>query len=339
MGRASLIRVGVVGVGYLGAFHVQKYSKLKDVLLVGVADINGARASDIANKYSIKNFPDYKDLLREVDAVSIATPSTTHFEIAKNTILAGRDLLVEKPMTINLMEAEELVALADSKKIILHAGHIERFNAALVAARSKLKRPLFIESHRLGPYTPRHAPTDVIFDLMIHDIDLILSFNLGNVVSLDSVGVPVITQEIDIANARLKFSSGCIVNMTASRVSASVTRKLRVFQPDGYASIDFQSQEVKLLTRRAAINPETLPSIQAQSLEITRTDSLESEIKTFVEAVKTRNPGEGCGKDAIEAIRLSSKIRNQMNKTLLDVNPSLAEEYSRYSAQFGGGLS
>lgn len=335
MWRESLLRVGVIGVGYLGAFHAQKYSKLEGVILVGVSDINDARALEIASKYSIKNFSNYKDLLLEVDAVSIATPSVTHFEIAKNVILAGKDLLVEKPLTINLNEAEELVALADSKQIILHAGHLERFNAALVAARSKLKRPLFIESHRLGPYTPRHEPTDVIFDLMIHDIDLILSFQLGSVVSIDSVGIPVITQEIDIANARLKFSSGCIVNMTASRVSATVTRKLRVFQPDGYASIDFQTQEVNFLTRTPAVSPGSLPSIQAQSLEIARADSLEREIKAFVEAVKTRKPGEGCGRDAIEAIRLSSRIRDQLNKTLIDVNPNLADEFTKYNATFG----
>ena len=237
------IRVGVVGVGYLGAFHVQKFSNHEAGLVVGVADTNSAKAAEISNKYSVRHFSDYEELLREVDAISIATPSVTHFGIAKEAIMAGKDILVEKPMTLNLAEAEELVALAEAKQKIIHVGHLERFNAALIAARSRLTRPLFIESHRLGPYTPRHAPTDVIFDLMIHDIDLILSFKLGDVVSIDSVGVPVITQEIDIANARLKFSSGCIANLTASRVSTTRTRKLRIFQPDGYASIDFQSQE------------------------------------------------------------------------------------------------
>lgn len=336
MGRTSPLRVGVIGVGYLGAFHVQKYSKLVDVTLVGVADINNSRAEEIASKYGVKHFSDFSSLLSEVDALSIATPSTSHFEIAKAAILAGKDLLVEKPMTINVKEAEELVSLAEMRGRILHAGHLERFNAALTAARSKLRRPIFIESHRLGHYSPRHTPTDVIFDLMIHDIDLILSFQLGEVVSIDSVGVPVITKEIDIANARIRFSTGCIANMTASRVSTVVTRKLRVFQPDGYASIDFQSQSVNLITRIPAKEPGGLSTIQAQNLEIVRGDSLELEIAAFVEAVKTRKPGEGSGSEAMGAIKLAAAIRDQMNQALLEINPNLNEEYSRYHRDLGG---
>src|SRR3990167_3907273 len=207
MATETPIRVGVIGVGYLGAFHVEKLSRIIDVELVGVADTNIVRAQEIANKFNITAFEHLEELLPHVDALSIATPSQTHFEIAKEVLLAEKDLLVEKPLTHDLSEAEELVRIASEKGKILQVGHIERFNAALQVARPLITQPLFIESHRLGPYSPRHEPIDIVFDLMIHDLDLILSFQLDEVVSIDAIGAHVITPYIDIANARIKFSS------------------------------------------------------------------------------------------------------------------------------------
>lgn len=321
------IRCAVVGVGYLGRFHAQKYKLIDEVKLVCVCDASLDRAREVAGELGVEAFPDYRDLVRggegggSVDAVTIASTTRTHFEIAKFFLERGIHVNVEKPMTVTIEEAEELCSIAKAKGAHLQVGHVERFNPALQAARSKLATPLFIECHRLAPFKPRGVDVDVVLDLMIHDLDVILSLVKSPVKSVSAVGTPVLTKLVDIANARIEFESGTIANVTASRVSQNATRKFRVFQTRQYLSIDFGTGEVNLTTKTGTTSSgeewkgEQIP-LEFDSWSLEKGDALLAETRAFVNSVRTGEPVVVTGEDGLVAMRLATQIQREIEQRL-----------------------
>jgi predicted dehydrogenase len=312
---ASKIRCAVVGVGYLGRFHAQKYKAIEEVDFVGVCDASPERAQVVATELGVKAFSDYRELIGKVDAVTVASTTRTHYEIAKFFLENGVHVNVEKPMTVTIEEAEDLVRISEAKKLKLQVGHVERFNPALQAAREKLGVPLFIECHRLAAFKPRGVDVDVVLDLMIHDLDVILSLVKSPVKSVSAVGTPVLTKFVDIANARLEFESGAVANVTASRVSQNATRKFRVFQHDQYLSIDFGTGEVNLTTKKGEWKDDSIPlDFEAWSLE--KADALLSETKAFVHSVRTGAPVVVSGHDGLVAMRVATQIQHEIQARL-----------------------
>ena len=308
----SRIRCAVVGVGYLGRFHAQKYKALPEAELVGVCDASPERAKQVADELGVKAFSDFKELKGQVDAVTVASTTRTHYEIAKFFLESGVHVNVEKPMTVTIQEAEELVALAERKKLKLQVGHVERFNPALQSAQSKLGVPLFIEVHRLAPFKPRGVDVDVVLDLMIHDIDVILSLVKSPVTSVSAVGAPVLTKVPDIANARLEFESGAVANITSSRVSQNAMRKFRVFQKDRYLSIDFGSGEVNLTTKTGDEWKEDAVPLEFESWNLEKGDALLAETKAFLHSVATGAPLVVSGQDGLVAMRVAMKVQQDI---------------------------
>ncbi len=333
--KSDSIRCAVVGVGYLGRFHAQKYSKLAgdpklggDVDFVGVADADPARAKLVADELFVASFT-IEDLLAkakagQLDAVTIAASTRAHYDLTKKFLLANVNVNVEKPMTATLEEGEEVVRIANERGLILQVGHVERFNPALTAAKEKLKRPLFIECHRLAPFKPRGVDVDVVLDLMIHDLDVILSLVKSKVKSVSAVGTPVLTPLVDIANARVEFESGTVANITASRVSQSATRKFRVFQEKQYLSIDFGSGDVNLTTKKMGDWPEDLSNVSDPSqlpLEfehwsLEKGDALLLETISFLKACRGEAKVAVSGSDGLEAMRLASRIQASIRDSL-----------------------
>jgi predicted dehydrogenase len=296
------IKCAVIGTGYLGKFHAQKYASLPDCELVAVIDINEATAKEIAGQYGAQALTDYKPLLGEVDAVSIVVPTTLHHKVSKDFLEHGAHVLVEKPITVTVEEAEELIAIAKAKNLILQVGHLERFNPAVLGLDNE-EKPLFIESHRLSPFNPRANDVSVVLDLMIHDIDIILALVDSEVERIDASGTPVLTQGTDIANARLMFKNGCVANVTASRISMKMERKMRMFRPRSYVSVDFQN---RVLTKHRTGSKEMfpgIPEIETEESVFESGDALLEEIKHFINCIHTgENPlvsGEA-GKRALE---------------------------------------
>lgn len=308
MKSESSIRVGVVGVGYLGQFHAEKYAHLPEATLVGVVDIDKARADEVASRFGTRAFYHYSSLLDKVDAISIVTPTQLHYEIAKEFLKRGVDVLLEKPMTTTLEEAEDLIKEAKDRDAILQIGHLERFNSAIMALNGTIKGPMFIESHRLAPFTERGTDVDVVLDLMIHDIDIILNLVISEVKGVDAIGVPVISKEVDIANARIRFESGCVADVTASRVSRERFRKIRLFQPDAYISIDYVAQKVTVAKKVPGVDG-GLPRIVEEELVVEKRDPLLEEIKAFLESVITRKEPLVTGRDGKRALEMALRIR------------------------------
>jgi predicted dehydrogenase len=309
------IRCAVVGVGYLGRFHAQKYKLIEDVDFVGVCDASPERAKAVGEELGVPFFHRYQDLVGKVDAVTVASTTRTHYEITRFFLENGVHVNVEKPMTVTIGEAEELVALAAEKKLKLQVGHVERFNPALQAANEKLRTPLFIECHRLAPFKPRGVDVDVILDLMIHDLDVILSLVKSPVKSVSAVGSPVLTKTVDIANARIEFESGAVANVTASRVSQSATRKFRVFQANQYLSIDFGSGEVNLTTCQGEWKDDQVP-LEIESWSLEKGDALLAETKAFLHAVRTSEPVVVPGEDGLVAMKLATQIQKEIASRL-----------------------
>lgn len=298
------IRVGVVGVGYLGAYHAEKYAQMPDVKLVGVSDIDAARAAEIAGKFHTASFADHRALLGKVDAVSIAVSTSQHYAVARDFLKNGIDVLIEKPMTTSLEDADALISLAQKNSLILQVGHLERFNPTVVALQDIVTRPLFIESHRLSIFKPRCTDVSVILDLMIHDIDLILSFVASAIREIRASGVAVISEHVDIANARLEFDSGCVANVTASRISTKNERKLRIFQQDAYVSVDFANRNILCIRKNGGQPDSLIPGADIRNIRFDAADALNDELIAFVEAVRSRNapPVTGeMGRDALKA--------------------------------------
>ena len=300
------VRVAVVGVGHLGRHHARVLSELPEATLVGVVDADAARARAIASSSGCEVFPDVTALIGKVDAVSIASPTEVHASLALPLLAAGIGVLVEKPMTRSLDEADALLAAARASGALLAVGHIEQFNPAIEAARPHVHDPRFIEVHRLGTFPERSLDIDVVFDLMIHDLGVVLDWVKSPVVQVEAVGVPVLTPRVDIANARLRFANGCIANLTASRISREPTRKIRFFQPSTYVSIDYKAQEVEVwgLVPQA----EGLPRIGGGKLDVLRDEPLRRELADFVAAVRDRRPPGVPGERGRDALALATQI-------------------------------
>jgi predicted dehydrogenase len=307
---ADPIRVGVVGVGHLGRHHARILAALDGAALVGVVDTNAARASEIASATGSHAMTDYRELFGKVDAVSIAAPTELHHQIALPFLERGIAVLVEKPMTRTLAEADALIAAARASGATFAVGQTERYNPAVAAVMPLVTAPRFVEVHRLGVFPDRSLDIDVIFDLMIHDLDLIASMIGPDVTSVEAVGVPVLTSKFDIANARLRFASGCIANLTASRISRDRVRKIRFFQPDAYISIDYAAQEVEgwRLVRRDGARP----SIEGGPLPVQKDEPLRLELADFVTAVRDGRPPLVTGEAGRAALELATRIAEKM---------------------------
>jgi len=304
------IKIGVVGIGHLGNYHLQKYQKLDNCELIGVSDAIYERAKRAAETYGCQAFTDYRNLLDKVDAVSIAVPTGEHFQVASDFLAAGIDVLIEKPICATVKEADELIELAGKNKLILQVGFVERFNPAVMALDKVITRPLFIEVHRLHPFFERGTDVDVVLDLMIHDLDIILKFVDSKIKSLEAVGVPVLSDKVDISNVRLSFACGCIANVTASRISAKTMQKIRFFSPEGYHAVDYQKREIISLNKQA--NAEGKQQIVQNNIEVGSHDPLEEEIRSFVEAVVNRTAPLVSGEDARKSLALAVEIIRKM---------------------------
>jgi predicted dehydrogenase len=310
--RRALIRAAVIGVGYLGRFHAQKYAGLPNAQLIGIADPSAASRDALSAELKVAAYADYRELLGRVDAVSIVTPTPLHFEVAKAFLEAGAHVLVEKPMTVTTAEGEQLIDIASRAKRILQVGHLERFNAAVLAVQPSLTVPRFIESARLAPFKHRGTDVDVVLDLMIHDIDLILSIVRSPVVSVDAIGTSVFSNEVDIANARLRFANGCVANATASRVSMKTERKLRMFQDDAYMSLDLQQKILTVIRKGSGVGADGMPQVAIEENTYEQGDALKSEIEAFLAAIATGSAPPVSGEDGLLALRTAVTIAEQV---------------------------
>ena len=306
----SRLRVAVIGVGHLGRHHARILGTLEGATLVGVVDAKRDRAAEIAAACGSVAVEHASDLLGQVDAVSIAVPTESHLAVALPFLERGVPVLVEKPLARDVGEADAMIAAAARAGVVLAVGHTERYNPAVAAAAPYLANPRFIEVHRLGTFPERSLDIDVVFDLMIHDLDIVLSLVPSEVASIEAVGVPVLTGRVDIANARLRFENGCIANITASRISRDRVRKIRFFQQDAYLSIDYAAQEVEMyrLVRRG---PER-PAIDGGKLEVPREEPLKRELADFLGAVRERRRPLVTGEDGRRALALAQRITDRM---------------------------
>lgn len=302
------IRTAVIGVGYLGKFHAQKYAQLKSSELVAVCDANIEIAQAIADEHSVPAFSNYHDLIGKVDAVSIVVPTQKHHEVAKIFLENGVHVLLEKPITTTVAEGEELVKIADENNCVFQIGHLERFNPAVLALENELNQPLFIESNRIAPFNPRGADVNVVLDLMIHDIDIILDFARSPVKHIDANGASVISNEIDIANARITFESGCVANVTSSRVSLKSERIMRIFQNDAYISIDFQNKKLAIHKKGEGEMYPGIADIESNERSFEQGDALYSEIEAFLFSIKHDKPPVVSGKAGLLALKTAIKI-------------------------------
>ncbi len=300
------LRTAVIGVGYLGRFHAEKYAANPAAELVAVADVDPARARAVAAALGVEAVTDYRALAGRIDCASVAVPTQLHHAVACDLLDAGVDVLVEKPLTTTVDEGKALLELAVRRGRVLQVGHLERFNPAIRALDGIVREPRFIECHRLAPFTERGTDVDVVLDLMIHDLDVILSMMPSPLRSVEAVGVPVLTNSVDIANARLRFANGGIANVTASRVSLKRERKLRIFQPDAYLSVDYGERRVLICRRESG--PDGLPALSLEEREVPEADALGSEIDAFLSAVRERETPPVTGWDGLRALEVAHVI-------------------------------
>ncbi len=302
------LRCAVIGAGYLGRFHAQKYAAIPRCDLVGVVDPDATARERIATELGVAVFADHRELLGRTDAVSVATPTATHHAVARDFLRSGSHVLVEKPITATEAEARELIALAAGGGRVLQVGHLERFNPVILAVAGELVNPRFIESNRLAPFKPRGTDVSVVLDLMIHDIDLIQNVVHSPIASIDAVGAPVFTDEIDIANARIRFENGCVADVTASRISMKSERKLRVFQTDAYLSIDLQQKLLTVVRRPAVIEEGVPPKVDVEERSFEQGDALLAEIESFLDAIEQGRPPVVSGEDGLRALLTATRI-------------------------------
>lgn len=304
------IKIGVVGIGHLGNYHLQKYQKLENCEIVAVADAIIEKAKKAAELYNCPAFLNHRDMLGKVDAVSIAVPTKEHHLVAMDFLAAGVDVLIEKPICMTLEEADMLIGLARGKNLILQVGFVERFNPAIMALEKVIENPMFIESHRLHPFFERGTDVDVILDLMIHDLDIILKFVNSPLIGVEAVGIPVLSDKIDISNVRLSFASGCVANITASRISGKTMQKIRFFGTEGYHSVDCQKREILSLGKRKDDAGRT--QIYQNNVEVGSHDPLEEEIRSFLDSVSNRTRPLISGEDARKSLDLAIEIIRKM---------------------------
>ncbi len=300
------IRVAVIGAGEFGENHARVWSELDGVELVGVVDANAERAREVAGEYRTQAIPSLEALVpRQVDAASLAVPTQEHASVGRRLLEAGIDVLVEKPMAASLPEADELIAAAQHFGRILQVGHVERFNPAVVAAQEIVRRPMFFEVHRLGIFSRRSLDIDVVYDVMIHDLDILLALIDSSVTDLKAVGIPVITDKVDIAHARVEFATGAVANLTASRISTERVRKMRFFQEHEYISLDFTRQDVL----RIRVKPGGIePDIGFEKVPTTPEEPLRAELRAFAESVRTRKPPVVDGRAGRRALELAERV-------------------------------
>jgi predicted dehydrogenase len=304
----SQLRTAVVGVGYLGRFHAQKYKQVTGSRLVGVVDAQSETAQRVAAELQVEAFADYRALLGRVDAVSIAVPTPLHFQVAQDFLEQGVHVLVEKPITTTVEEAQALIELAARKRCVLQVGHLERFNPAIVAAAGILKTPRFVESHRLAPFKQRGTDVSVVLDLMIHDIDLIQELVGSPIVAIDASGSAIFSNDLDIANARIRFANGCVANTTASRVSLKQERKLRLFQDDAYLSIDLQQKILTVIRKKGDAPVESPAQVAIEEQSFDQGDALLDEITAFLKSIREGTPPVVTGEHGKRALETATRI-------------------------------
>lgn len=310
------IRCAVIGVGYLGRFHAQKYQLLPNAELVGVCDINEEVSQNVAKELNVASYTDYHALFGQVDAVSIAATTKQHFAIAQDFLEQGIHVLIEKPITETVAEADHLINLAKIHNAKLQVGHLERFNSARLALDPYLETPQFIESERLAPFNPRGADVNVILDLMIHDIDMIQNLVKSPIVSIEAQGTPVLTKAIDIANARITFANHCVANVTASRISFKTERKTRIFQNNAYISIDFQNKQFALFKKGTGEMFPGIPDIHQELKTFDQSDALLEEIKAFIHCIEKNTTPLVTGEDGRDALETAQRITNLIQNNL-----------------------
>ena len=299
------LRVGVAGVGHIGSNHARLYAELPMVDFAAIYDVDAARANAIGRKYGVTPANSLEEFAELVDAVSVATPTSTHFKVAEPLLVRGKHVLIEKPITENTKDASELAGLAAKNNLILQVGHVERFNPVLSALEARLTHPRFIEAHRLSPYPDRSTDIGVVLDLMIHDLEIILHLVRSPVQSIDAVGVPVLSRGEDIANARLRFENGCVANITSSRISPERMRKIRVFQEDAYLSLDYQSQSGEIYRKADG-------RITRDKVQIEREEPLKRQLLSFVECATTGREPRVSGSQATAALELAVEITRRI---------------------------
>ncbi len=312
------LRTAVVGVGYLGRFHAQKYAQLPGSRLVAVVDANPEAAAKVAAELGVEALEDYRALAGRVDAVSLAVPTPLHHRIGCELLEQGIHVLIEKPIATTVQEARELIELARRRGCVLQVGHLERFNPAVVAAIARLQRPRFVESHRLAPFKQRGTDVSVVLDLMIHDIDLIQELVGAPIDSIDAIGASVFSGEIDIVNARIKFEGGCVANTTASRISLKQERKIRIFQDDAYLSIDMQQKILSVIRKKeAAATVESPAQVSIEEESFDQGDALREEIASFLDAIRTRSEPVVTGEDGLRALETAMRITELVQRSAL----------------------
>ena len=295
----SKVKIAVIGIGYLGEFHAQKYKANKNADLIGIVDTNKQRSEEISNRIGVKSYNDYKSIIDQVDAVSIVVPTNLHYKIAKFFIENKKHVLIEKPFASNAAEARKLKKISEKNKTILQIGHLERFNKAFVELKDKVKNPLFIECNRISPFKIRGTEVDVIMDLMIHDLDIIMSINKSKIKNIQASGISVLTSKTDIANARIVFEDNCVCNLSSSRISDKIERKMRVFQKNSYFSLDYQNSSLgtyKKIKNKNAI------SIEKKEKSFPQNDSLKDEIDSFVKCIKNNKKAVVDASDGLNAL-------------------------------------
>jgi predicted dehydrogenase len=309
---AKPLRVGVVGVGYLGRFHARIYADMPDIELVGVVDVDPARAREIAEQHHCQAYADAAELLGRVDAVSIAVPTIHHVDVARPFIERGVHMLIEKPIAPAVPEAEALVELADRAGVVFQVGHLERFNAGIMELAARVRQPRFLEVHRLGTFVDRATDVDVVTDLMIHDIDIVLSLVQSGIRHIAADGIPVITDQVDIANARIEFENGAVANVTASRVSNKKLRRIRIFGREHYYGLDYIGQKLEIV--RAMPDPAggKWPKIVTESLDVTPHPPLDTEIAHFIRCVRTGETPLVNGRVGLEALRVALLVKEKI---------------------------
>lgn len=313
------LRTAVIGVGYLGRFHAQKYAALADAELVAVVDRDPERARAVAAEVGARALTDPETLVGEVDAVSIVVPTRQHHAIASRFLATGTHVLIEKPITVTVAEADDLVALAQRHGVQLQVGHLERFNPAVLDVADQVAEPMFIESHRIAPFNPRGADVSVVLDLMIHDIDLILELVSRPLTRIDANGAPVISRDIDIANARLQFDNGCVANVTASRVSMKAERRMRIFQRNAYIALDMQARSVDIRRKRGggADTAPTMDDIEQEQRTLAPGDALRAEIAAFLRSIREGTPPVVTGEAGRRALAAAIEISRQLRENPL----------------------
>ncbi|KTD63512.1 Gfo/Idh/MocA family protein [Legionella shakespearei] len=314
------IRCAVIGIGYLGRFHAQKYQLLPNADLVAVCDVNPDTCEKVSQELNVAAYFDYHDLVGKVDAVSIAATTNKHYEIAKFCLEHGIHVLIEKPITETVLQAEELIMLAKKHNVKLQVGHLERFNSARLALDQYLETPLFIESERLAPFNPRGTDVNVILDLMIHDIDIIQNMVKSPITSIEAQGTPILTKAIDIANARITFANHCVANVTASRISFKTERKTRIFQNNSYISIDYHKKQLAVFQKGDGEMFPGIPDIKREHQEFENGDALLEEIKAFLSCIEHNATPLVTGEEGRYALETAERITSLINSNLTELH-------------------